>query len=179
MNITLKYKNYIKQSINKFLLSRGYSDNNIYYLIKNKNVLVNNELVKDKNHLLTFNSVIKVTLNNEDNTLIPYESKLDIVYEDEYLLIVNKGKNVDVEPTKANNDTSLANIVTHYFKKNDIKSKIHLVNRLDKLTTGLVIIAKNQYIHNLMQSIKIDKRYLALVKGKTNKKEQLKLKLIE
>lgn len=177
MNITLKYKNYIKQSINKFLLSRGYSDNNIYYLIKNKNVLVNGELVKDKNHFLTFNSVIKVTLNNEDNTLIPYECKLDIVYEDEYLLIVNKEKNVDVEPTKANNDTSLANIVTHYFKNNNIKSKIHLVNRLDKLTSGLVIIAKNQYIHNLMQNIKIDKRYLSLVKGKTNKKGTIKVKI--
>lgn len=177
MNITLKYKNYIKQSINKFMLSKGYSDNNIYYLIKNKNVLVNGELVKDKNHLLTFNSVIKVTLNNEDNTLIPYESRLDVVYEDEYLLIVNKEKNIDVEPTKLNNESSLSNMVTYYFKINNIKSKIHLVNRLDKLTTGLVIIAKNQYIHNLMQNVKIDKRYLALVKGKNNKKGTIKVKI--
>ena len=49
MNITFKYKNNRKQNINRFLLIKGYSDNNIYYLIKNKNILVNNEVVKDKN----------------------------------------------------------------------------------------------------------------------------------
>ena len=79
MSITLKYKNYLKQNINKFLLSKGYSDNNIYYLIKNKNVLVNNNIVKDKNYLLTFNNEVIVTLNDEENTLIPYLASLDIV----------------------------------------------------------------------------------------------------
>ena len=168
MSITFNYKSYRKININKFLLNKGYSDNNIYYLIKNQNVLVNGNIVKDKNHLLAFNSKVKVTLNDEENNLLSYDKPLDIVYEDKYFIIVNKEKYDDVEPKKENNETSLANKVTHYFKVNGIKSKIHLVNRLDKLTSGLVIIAKNQYIHNLFSKVKIDKRYIALVKGKVS-----------
>lgn len=175
--ITFNYKNYKKQTINSFLLKKGYSDNNIYYLIKNKKVLVNKEIVKDKNHLLSFFDEIKVTLLDEENTLLKYESSLDVVYEDKYFLIVNKLYDIDVEPTKLNNESSLANMVSYYFYKNNIKSKIHLVNRLDKLTTGLVIIAKNQYIHNLFSKVKITKKYLAKVKGKTNKKGTIKIRI--
>lgn len=177
MSITFKYKNNRKQNINRFLLIKGYSDNNIYYLIKNKNILVNNEVVKDKNHVVEAKSIVSVTLNDEENELIECKEKINIVYEDQYLLIVDKDKYDDVEPTKENNTTSLANKVTYYFNQNNIKSKIHLVNRLDKLTSGLVIIAKNQYIHNIMQRVNISKKYLALLKGRINKNGYINVKI--
>ena len=55
MKISLSFNSYFKQSINKFLLNKGFSDNNIYYLIKNKNVLIDNKIVIDKNILLNVN----------------------------------------------------------------------------------------------------------------------------
>lgn len=177
MKITFKYKNYFKKNINDFLLSKGYSDNNIFYLIKNKNVLVDDKVVNDKNYLLSFNAVIKVTLNDEFNELYRCNKPINIVYEDDYLLIVDKEKYDDVEPTKSNYENSLANKISYYFDSKNINSKIHLVNRLDKLTSGLVIIAKNQYIHNLISKVNIEKKYIALVKGKTNKKGLIKVKI--
>lgn len=177
MKITFKYKNYFKKNINDFLLSKGYSDNNIFYLIKNKNVLVDDKVVNDKNCLLSFNAVIKVTLNEEFNELYRCNKPINIVYEDDYLLIVDKEKYDDVEPTKSNYENSLANKISYYFDSKNINSKIHLVNRLDKLTSGLVIIAKNQYIHNLMSKVNIEKKYITLVKGKTNKKGLIKVKI--
>lgn len=177
MKITFKYKNYFKKNINDFLLSKGYSDNNIFYLIKNKNVLVDDKVVNDKNYLLYFNAVIKVTLNDEFNELYRCNKPINIVYEDDYLLIVDKEKYDDVEPTKSNYENSLANKISYYFDSKNINSKIHLVNRLDKLTSGLVIIAKNQYIHNLMSKVNIEKKYITLVKGKTNKKGLIKVKI--
>lgn len=177
MSIFFKYKNYFCNNIKEFLLKKGYSENNIFYLIKNKNVIVDGSIVKDKNHYLKFNSIINVTLNEEYNHIISYKADLDILYEDKYILIVSKPINMDVEPTKCNYDKSLSNIISYYYKKNNIKSKIHLVNRLDKLTSGIIIIAKNQYIHNLFKNVKIIKKYQAFVSGKINKKGVIKVKI--
>ena len=179
MKISLSFNSYFKQSINKFLLNKGFSDNNIYYLIKNKNVLIDNKIVIDKNVLLPFKKCkVEVTLNDEESTLPINNNKIDIVYEDQYFLVVNKPFNLDVEPTKANYENNLACMVNNYFINNNIKSKIHLVNRLDKLTSGLVIIAKNQYIHNLFSKVKINKYYETLVEGITKNKGTIKIKLI-
>ena len=178
MKISLSFNSYFKQSINKFLLNKGFSDNNTYYLIKNKNVLIDNKIVIDKNVLLPFKKCkVEVTLNDEESTLPINNNKIDIVYEDQYFLVVNKPINLDVEPTKANYENNLACMVNNYFINNNIKSKIHLVNRLDKLTSGLVIIAKNQYIHNLFSKIKINKYYETLVEGITKNKGTIKVKI--
>ena len=177
MDISFKYKNYFNKNINQFLLKKGYSSNNIFYLIKNKNVLVNNHVVIDKNTRIRFNDTIKVTLNNEKNTFNIFDSKLKVLYEDSYILIVDKPKNMDVEPSMKNYNNTLANIVTNYYKNNNINSKIHLVNRLDKLTSGIVILAKNQYIHNLFKNVKIVKKYYCNVIGKPKNKGLIKIKI--
>ena len=80
MNITFNYKNIRTQNINRFLLLKGYSDNNIYYLIKNQNVLVNNEIVKDKNFIVAAKAKVSVTLNDEENELLECEENINIVY---------------------------------------------------------------------------------------------------
>ena len=176
--IKFEYTSYFKSPLVNFLKKKGYSDKNIYYLIYNNNIYINNIAVRDKQVVLPFKkAIITVYLNDEDNTLPIKESNLDIVYEDEYLLIVNKPYNLDIEPTKRNYTNNLASEISYYFKINNIKSKIHLVNRLDKLTTGLVVIAKNQYIHNLFQKVKITKKYQALVKGKVKRKGIIKIRI--
>ena len=176
--IKFEYASYFKCSLVKFLKKKGYSDKNIYYLIYNNNIYINNIVVKDKQVVLPLKkAIVTVYLNDEENTLPINENSIDIVYEDEYLLIVNKPYNLDIEPTKRNYTNNLASEVSYYFKTNDIKSKIHLVNRLDKLTTGLVIIAKNQYIHNLFKKVKITKKYQALVRGKVKRKGIIKIRI--
>ena len=176
--IKFEYISYFKCSLVNFLKKKGYSDKNIYYLIYNNNIYINNIVVRDKQVILPLKkTIITVYLNDEDNTLPIKRSNIDIIYEDEYFLIVNKPYDLDIEPTKRNYTNNLASEVSYYFKTNDIKSKIHLVNRLDKQTTGQEIIAKNQYIHNLFKKVKITKKYQALVKGKVKRKGIIKIRL--
>lgn len=90
---------------------------------------------------------------------------LDIIYEDEYILIVNKKIDLPSIPSRNEEDASLLEIVNYYFKKMDYKTIPHIVTRLDKNTSGLVLIAKHRHIHALLSKTSIDKIYLALVKG--------------
>lgn len=176
-NTNISFKVFYKQKIASFLIKRGFSDSNIYYLIKNNNVLINDKPVRDKNDLVRYKDTIKVLLSETYSDIPTLKDNLDIVYEDNYLLAVNKPYNLDVEPTKKEYVNNLACIVNNYYQENNIESKIHLVNRLDKLTTGLVILAKNQYIHNLFNNIKITKKYSALVEGKTASSGTIKIKI--
>ena len=161
--IKFTYFHLFKNKISDILEKKGYSDNNIYYLINEKNVKINGKIVTSKNEITPLFSIIEVTLNDEYSSLPINNEKLKIVYEDDYLLIVDKPFNLDIEPTKSNYANNLAAMVNTYFINNNIKSKIHFINRLDKLTSGLVIIAKNQYIHNIFSKVKIIKEYYALV----------------
>lgn len=176
--ISFKYQTKKNITLSEFLLSKGYSDSNIFYLIKNCNIVVNNEVITDRNYVLSdFNNVVKVTLNDESNDIPVLDKPLDIIYEDDYIMIINKPYDIDIEPTKGNYNNTLANVISYYYSKNNIKSKIHFVNRLDKLTSGLVIVAKNQYIHNLFSNVKITKKYHALVSGLVDNQGSIKIKI--
>ncbi len=164
-NIVLNYISNVNTTINEFLSSKHYSDNNVYELIKKGNVLVNEYVVKGKNHKVNVNDKICIKLNDEENDLKRNETPLDIRYEDQYLLIVNKPSNLDIEPSRYNQINNLASMVSYYYDTIGVKSKIHLVNRLDNPTSGLVIIAKNRYIKNLFKFTKIEKYYYALLEG--------------
>jgi 23S rRNA pseudouridine1911/1915/1917 synthase len=95
-------------------------------------------------------------------------SDLDILYEDEYLLIVNKPANMPTHPSSDNYTNTLSNIVAAYLKKQNIYN-IHIITRLDKNTTGICIFAKNEYIQELFvkkkEKINLKKEYTAIVNG--------------
>lgn len=97
------------------------------------------------------------------------DKPLEILYEDLDVLVVNKEANIVTHPTKGHPDGNLANRVAHHFLKNSICGKIRFVNRLDRDTTGVVIIAKSkfshQHIQNQMQAKLVDKVYYGLVEG--------------
>ena len=91
---------------------------------------------------------ITVTLQNEESENIsPIEHPLRIVYEDAHILIVDKPENMPVHPARGNHLITLANAVMHYFGEMAV---FRSVNRLDRDTSGLVIIAKNQYVAGLL-----------------------------
>ena len=98
------------------------------------------------------------------------------MYEDDAYIVLIKPVNIPIHPSHENYENSLANGVEYYFKTNNIKRKIHIVNRLDKNTSGLVIIAKNEYIlENLAMQMKkgiFIKKYIAIVERNSRRKRR-------
>lgn len=76
--------------------------------------------------------------------------ELNIIYEDEYMLIINKPAGMPVHPSARHFENSLSNGVKYYFDTIGLKRKIRIVNRLDIDTSGIVIFAKNEYIQEAL-----------------------------
>lgn len=150
----------------KFLLS----DRLITKLKKSNKIFLNNAITYTK-HLVAPNDTIVVNIDfEEDNSnIVPTNMPLSIIYEDEYLLVVNKPAGIAVHPSILHYSDSLANGVKFYFDRIGLRKKIRIVNRLDRNTSGIVIFAKNEYIQETlikqMQSKEFKKEYLAIVEG--------------
>ena len=120
---------------------------------------------------VTIGDKIKVLIDFvEDNSnIVPKKMDLDIIYEDNCYLVVNKPHNMAIHPSMLHYDDSLSNGIKYYFDLINLQKKIRPVNRLDKDTTGLVIFAKNEYIQEClvsqMKTIKIKKTYIAICHG--------------
>ncbi len=94
------------------------------------------------------------------------QGTLEILYEDEYLLAVDKPAGMLIHPSRAKNEGTLANFVAGYYEKTGQKCAFHPVTRLDRDTFGIVLLAKNAHIHALLQNAKLQKTYHALVFGR-------------
>lgn len=101
-------------------------------------------------------------------------NKLDIAYEDEYILAINKEAGISVHPNANQRDNTLTEQVYNYYKEKGYNHKIHIVNRLDRNTSGICIFAKHRYVQELiskaMKNGNFKKEYLAVVHGKMGKK---------
>ena len=144
----------------------------LFNKIKNEYVFVNGEhaiYYRD----LNVNDVVEVDFSYDDdnynNIVSNPDIKFEIVYEDEWLLIVNKGANLPVHPSLNHYDISLSNGVRAYFDKIGLNKTVRLVNRIDKDTTGLVVIAKCEYIQECLIKQMSDnsfiKEYIAIARG--------------
>ena len=157
-----KIREYLKEEM-------GLSSRLISGAAIDKRILVNNNPVR-MNYVLKENDKIVINLNKKESQNIePEKIDIDIVYEDSEIIVVNKRPNMVVHPTKRYQSGTLANALLYYFKETNQDCIVRLVSRLDMDTSGLIIIAKNQYAHmelsNNMQQNEIEKRYLALVHG--------------
>ena len=107
--------------------------------------------------------------SEENANIIPNKMDLDILYEDDSLLVINKPPYLAVHPSCNHFFNSLSNGVRFYFDEIGLKKKIRPVNRLDKDTSGIVIFAKNEYIQeSLIRQMKnktFQKKYYAIVEG--------------
>ena len=134
-----------------------------------KRIFINNEVVK-MNRAIKNGEIIKIDLEKEESqNIAPEKIDIDIVYEDEDILVVNKKPFMVVHPTKTYQSGTLANGVINYFMESNQNCIVRLVSRLDMNTSGLIIIAKNQFSHGMlskaMSENKVEKRYLAIVHG--------------
>lgn len=148
-----------------------YSRSKIKNLIKDGLIKVNNNLVKES-YKVHLNDVIDIEEIEEEITdVIPQKMPLDIIYEDDYLLIINKQSGVVTHPAVGNYSNTLVNGLLYHFntlsKKNTIRPGI--VHRLDKDTSGLMVVAKDDKTHELLADMikhkKVERCYLCLAWG--------------
>lgn len=146
------------------------SDRLLLRLKNTKNILLNGEPTYVSKEVTTGNVVTAIIdfIEDSDN-VVPTKMDLDIIYEDDCYLIVNKGPSTPIHPSILHYDNSLSNGVKYYFDSIGLKKKIRPVNRLDKDTSGLVIFAKNEYIQEAlvsqMKSKEFKKEYIAICSG--------------
>ncbi|GGF99332.1 RluA family pseudouridine synthase [Paenibacillus abyssi] len=105
----------------------------------------------------------------QSDDILPQPMYLDIIYEDDYLLIINKPAGIIVHPTHGHYTGTLANGVVHHWMERGEKIRFRPIHRLDQETSGVVAIAKNPYVHQQlseqMQRGEIEKEYCAFVYG--------------
>ncbi|MGL4655387.1 MAG: RluA family pseudouridine synthase [Sarcina sp.] len=128
------------------------------------------------NFMISAGDKIEVELQREESQDIePEDIPVDVVYEDDDILVLNKKPFMVVHPTKNYNTGTLANGIINYFRNTNQNCIVRLVSRLDMNTSGLIIIAKNQFAHmrlsDEMKTERFEKRYLALVHGNLEEKE--------
>lgn len=163
--------------IDKFLLDRmpSTSRNKIQSAAKSGNILVNDKPVK-QNYKVKPDDEISVVLPFpvRDNKLVAEDIPLDIVYENDDLLVVNKPSNMLVHPGLGNYRGTLANALAYHFdnlpeRDENYFGRPGIVHRLDKHTTGLLVVAKTEYALNYLakqfHDRTTERRYWALVWG--------------
>ena len=129
----------------------------------NEKILVNSIPVFSS-YIVHLEDKIKVYIDfEEEDNILPEKMQLDILYEDDYIIAVNKPAGIVVHPSSYHPNRTLANGIKFYLNN---KKKIRAINRLDRDTSGIVLFAKNEYIQELMiQQKVIRKEYLAIVTG--------------
>ena len=113
--------------------------------------------------------IIGVRLPEEKSDFPPENIPLNIIYEDDDLILINKQPGIIVHPTKGHPEHTIANAVMYYMQQSDQVFKVRFANRIDMDTTGIIIVAKNANAQNdlsdQMRHNAVIKRYIALVEG--------------
>lgn len=125
-------------------------------------ILCNGKLLRTIDKIYT-GDIIEITLPSEKNEITPVEGNLDIIYEDEFLIVVNKPFGMPVHPVKVHQEDTLANIIAYKYMNSEFVFRAS--NRLDRDTSGAVIIAKDRHTASLLQKTEIEKHYTAVCHG--------------
>lgn len=159
-------------SIEEFLKEQGFSSQNIIDLKKMPESILINDVWKHVNYRLQPLDILKVCMEEKESSqkILPIELPLDIVYEDDDLLVVNKPADMPIHPSLGNYENTLANAVAFYYHRRNIPFVFRCINRLDRNTTGLTIIAKHMISANILSGMvaerSIHREYLAIVVDK-------------
>lgn len=166
-----------KIRIDKYLMQElSYSRSKIQRMIESNEILVNNNPVKNS-YVLHIND--EITINEEyteEIEITPENIPLDIYYEDDYLLVVNKPSGMVVHPAAGNQEKTLVNALMYHCNNNlsSINGNVRpgIVHRIDKDTSGLLLVAKTDEAHvdlaNQIAEKTVTRKYIALVQGVIN-----------
>lgn len=147
----------------------------LHQLRMEKGVTVNGEQ-RRWNELLKEGDKLQVHMFMEEEYGVePEYGELNVVFEDDHVLIVNKQGQMDTHPSEKNGTGTLANLVAFHFQMQGLETKVRHIHRLDKDTTGGVVFAKHRIAGAIMDRLlmerKIKRTYMALVEGKVKKKQ--------
>ena len=180
MNRTITYEitwEYDGFQIDKYLKAQGYSSANITAIKKMpNNVVIDNEWVH-MNRKLNAGEMLTVNISEDDSSeKIPaVKMDLDIVYEDEDIIVINKPAGLPIHPSLNHYEDSLANGMAYYYKAQDKPFIFRCANRLDKNTSGLTVIAKHLVSGNILSTMvknrEFHREYYAIVLGHLDKPE--------
>ncbi len=180
MKRTLKYEiatEYDGFQIDKYLKAQGYSSANITAIKKMpNNVVIDGEWVH-MNYKLKAGEILTVNITEEDSSeKIPaVKMDLDIVYEDEDIIVINKPAGLPIHPSLNHYEDSLANGLAYYYESQGKPFIFRCANRLDKNTSGLTVIAKHLVSANIISTAvknrQFHREYYAIVRGSLEQKE--------
>jgi len=148
-----------------------YSRSKIQKLIKDDLVLVNNKKTSASASLKEGDTIKYTLVEEEIINILPEKMELDIVFEDEFLAVINKKSGVVVHPAVGNYQHTLVNGLMYHFNQISKEKSIRpgIVHRLDKDTSGLMVVAKTEEVleklSNMIKNKEIKRHYLALVEG--------------
>jgi len=163
--------------IDKYLMEElDYSRSKVQRMIESNDILVNDREVKNSYTLKIGDNIYVNEEYSEEVDIVPEDIELDIVYEDDYLLVVNKPSGMVVHPAAGNYSGTLVNGLMYHCNNNlsSINGSVRpgIVHRIDKDTSGLLVVAKNDDVHNhLAKQIgmkSVVRKYVALVNGVIN-----------
>jgi len=160
------------RSVHDFFMFYRLSKKHIHELRISKNVFLNGELVNQNFHIvLNQNDVLRFPFFiHEKIDFIPQNIPIDIIYEDDFMLVVDKQPGIEVHPDKKDGINTLVNGVAYYYLQTNQPYRIRYIHRLDRDTTGAIIFAKQYFVHNLFDSLlsnkEIKRYYIAIVKGR-------------
>lgn len=168
-----------KLTVKGFLKSLGYSVQNMKYIKQDPvGILLNDKPVHLNAALSPMDQLtIQIREDASSENILPVELPLDIIYEDEDLLVINKPAGMPIHPSQNNRDNSLANALAYHYQKLGQPFIFRCINRLDRDTSGLTVIAKHMVSAGILgtyvaaKSLKecsspvLSRQYLAIVRG--------------
>lgn len=174
MKRTFKYvisKDNSNITITDFLKRNGFSRHVIISLKKDTGSVVLNDKKALLNTVLKENDILNIFYNenNSSPNIVPADIPIDIVYEDEDIMLINKAHNMPIHPSIEHYEDTVANALMYYFRKHHIDFTFRCINRLDTDTTGLILIAKHAVsaaiLSKDMTKRRIHREYIAAVSG--------------
>lgn len=164
-------EDYDNHKLLQFLKDKKFSSQIITHLKRTENGILLNGVWARTHDVLHTNDMVTIQLVEKDSSenIVPNNLPLDVVYEDEDILVINKDANRPIHPSQGNYDNTLANAVAYYYQQKGESFTYRCINRLDRDTTGLLIIAKHMYsaslLSEMIQERKIYREYVAIATG--------------
>lgn len=166
-----------------YMVEEDYNGENVYKFLREKAKIsyrllkslkqIRNGIMLNGEHIRTVDiihtgDILSVDIPCPESEIEPVEMPLDVIYEDNDLLIINKDPFIACHPTHNHQGDTLANAVAYYLKQKNKNSVFRAVGRLDKGTSGIVICALNKHCAAMIPG-NVEKEYLAIINGKPEK----------
>lgn len=151
--------------VKEYVVNLGLSNRLLKKVKNNDGFYINGEKAKNYYPLKKGDVLELEYFEKMNNEYQESDKELKIIYEDDYMLVIEKDIHIASQPSETHPLDNVLSMAKNYFNKNNINANIHLVNRLDYPTSGLMIISKSSLFHYQMTKTNIEKKYICEVEG--------------